>query len=199
MLVDQCPHCGAKHVQTKIKAECNDTRHNELWFFLQCQNPKCDRFFALFCNQQREPQFQYPVGKFSLPNDPKIPAEVPDEYRQAATCIAVGCYLASMTMSRRVLQRCLKQQGFEQKILAQQIDAAKADGTIPKRYHSLADEIREYGNIGAHPDDDKAHLATAEHAKHLLGFVDLLIHEFYELPAKASSMSELRTKGKPAK
>jgi hypothetical protein len=97
-----------------------------------------------------------------------------------------------MTMSRRVLQRCLKQQGFSEKTLEKQIDAAKADGTIPKRYHSLADEIRKYGNIGAHPDDDNLALATAENAQHLLEFVNLLIHEFYELPAKADALMRQR-------
>ncbi len=194
MIVDQCPHCGTRHVETRAVAEAQDTQRDERWLVLQCQNGECKRLFVRLTHMPAPftKRFQYPPGKIDLPSDPKIPAEVPNEYREAATCLAIGCHLASMTMSRRVLQRCLKQQGFNEKTLERQIETAKADGTIPKRYHVLADEIRKYGNIGAHPDDDNLALATAENAQHLLSFVDLLIHEFYELPAKAASLTQQR-------
>ncbi len=192
MILEQCPNCAVRNTSATGVAEAGG-REQGIWRVYRCENQDCLKL--VFIHHKPDGQsFQYPAGKFDLPNDPNIPAHVPDEYRQAGTCKAVGCYLASMTMSRRVLQRCLKQQGFDQKTLAQQIDAAKADGTIPKRYHALADEIRQYGNIGAHPDDDQAHLVTADNAKHLLDFVDLLIHEFYELPAKVSAMTKGRIK-----
>lgn len=194
MIIDQCPHCGIRHVEAAPSAEAQDAKQDERWMILRCQNPDCNRLFVRLCHIPApfKKRFQYPPGNIDLPSDPKLPPEVPPEYREAATCLAIGCHLASMTMSRRVLQRCLKQQGFSEKTLEKQIDAAKADGTIPKRYHSLADEIRKYGNIGAHPDDDNLALATAENAQHLLEFVNLLIHEFYELPAKADALMRQR-------
>ncbi len=190
MLLDQCPHCGTRNVDCEDKTGSGHA-DGTVWQIVCCRNPKCNKFVFLH-RRDNNNLFQYPIGKLDVPNDPAVPSEVVMELRESMTCLYVGCYLASMTMSRRVLQRCLKQQGFTQKTLAQQIDAAKADGTIPKRYHALADEIREYGNIGAHPDDDNAALVTADNAKHLLGFVEILIHEFYELPAKAAALSKQR-------
>jgi len=127
-----------------------------------------------------------------LPKELKLPPGVREEFAEAADCLQFGSVLASMTMSRRVLQRCLKAQKFTQKSLGQQIDAAKDDGTIPNRYHDLVDEIRLYGNIGAHPDDDNASLVTSENANQLLEFVRILIEELYVLPLRAKALQNNR-------
>lgn len=161
MTLEQCPHCKVFHVHVGQQWEGTPSHDpKDIWRVMICQNPTCLKLVLI--RDDHGKRFQYPPGNFELPQDQKIPPGVHSEYREAATCLALGCYLSSMTMGRRVLQRCLKHQGFEQHTLAQQIDAAKADGTIPKRYHQVADEIRLYGNIGAHPDDDNAGLANQE-------------------------------------
>lgn len=137
--------------------------------------------------------FLYPFAGCEALDASILPAGVPEEFTECVTCSVVGASLSSMTMARRVLQRCLKDKGHLQHILAQQIDAAKADGTIPKRYHEIADEIRIYGNIGAHPDDDKMSCVTTENCRHLIEFTRMMIEELYILPQKAALLRKNRT------
>lgn len=194
MIIDQCPHCGVRNGLATQKFHEPQPKTDTSWKIFSCQNPACQRLILVEVDRKTAAITLriYPQGTYELAASLPVSQEVRSEYREAGHCLAVGCHLASMTMSRRVLQRCLKVQKFEQRNLVEQIDAAKADGTIPRRYHVLADEIRHYGNIGAHPDDDKAELVNEPNAKQLLKFVELLIHEFYELPAQAAALTQQR-------
>jgi len=59
-------------------------------------------------------------------------------------------------------------------------------------FHGLADEVRHYGNLGARPDDDQLENANSESAEQVLEFAQLLIHEFYEVPAAATRLRQNR-------
>ena len=161
-ILDRCPYCGVHHVQIQNAWEGNSPgKSADNWRIVYCSNPGCNRYTLLRNDEGR--LFQYPPGKFDLPTDPKIPAGVPGEYNESATCLAIGCHLASMTMSRRVLQRCLKQQGFNEKTPDEQIEAAKADG----KPEAILCSRRRDSKIRQHradPDDDNLALATAENA-----------------------------------
>ncbi len=97
-----------------------------------------------------------------------------------------------MVVSRRVLQRCLKEQGCDQRKLVNAIDAAMKQNILRTPFHPIATEIREYGNLGAHPDDDQLANATRGNAQQILEFARLLIHDFYEVPAAASKLKRNR-------
>lgn len=58
--------------------------------------------------------------------------------------------------------------------------------------HDLATEIRRYGNLGAHPDDDQLQNCTIEAAETVLEFARLLIHEWYDVPAMAARLKHNR-------
>ncbi|MCH7726019.1 MAG: DUF4145 domain-containing protein [Planctomycetes bacterium] len=192
MILEQCPHCGVAHVNTAHAWHAGQGGESAVaWYVEKCQNPECQKFVLVIMEGEKV-SGTYPTGRYELGAKLEVSKEIRDEYREAGTCLGAGCCLASMTMSRRVLQRCLKHQGFEQRTLNEQINAAKNDATIPRRYHALADEIREYGNIGAHPDDDNLELVTPENAMQLLKFTELLIQEFYELPDQAESLRRQR-------
>lgn len=189
MLIEKCPHCEVSHVQTHKHFELRGRKGD--WRVLECQNPECGGFiFARVVGDELEEM--YPAVNFRLKDDLGVSDEIRREFEEAGKDLANGCYLSSMTMSRRVLQRCLKEQGHSEKHLAVQLESAKKDKTLPTRYHILADEIREYGNIGAHPDDDQALNVTKENAERLLEFTRILIHEFYELPAQVKQLEQSR-------
>jgi hypothetical protein len=203
--IDSCPHCGVRHVQVSVGAVAQWS-DDATCFLASCQNLQCGKSVFYIRKNRKNEQTKKPIG-FNLGDavflypfagcealDASIlPAGVPEEFTECVTCSVVGASLSSMTMARRVLQRCLKDKGHLQHILAQQIDAAKADGTIPKRYHEIADEIRIYGNIGAHPDDDKMSCVTTENCRHLIEFTRMMIEELYILPQKAALLRKNRT------
>lgn len=204
MRLDECPHCGTKHVEASqlYQETAGGAAKPTIWWrIVRCHHRECEKLVLVFVEMisgGERIHGHYPAGKTELDSTvTTIPQAIRDEYGEAGKCLSIGCYLSSMTMSRRVLQRCLLFKNHDERQLFDQINAAKAAGTIPTAYHDLADEIREFGNIGAHPKDDKSHLVTAENAKHLLGFVALLIEEFFMIPARLSALRSKRTSSSP--
>jgi hypothetical protein len=192
MVLDKCPHCGTRHVQTTQRsAEVLKPNSAITWHTVRCQNTKCHALILVEAVGQSV-RSVYPVGTFDLDTEAPIPSEIRDDFREAGLCMGSGCFRASLVMSRRVLQRCLKAQGCNQRNLVDAIDHAVSTGILRKAFHALADEIRHYGNLGAHPDDDQLPNANRESAEQVLEFARLLIHEFYEVPATAVKLRQSR-------
>jgi hypothetical protein len=134
----------------------------------------------------------YPTGTFELDSSVPIADEIRADFREAGLCLGTGCPKASMIMSRRVLQRCLKEQGCAQRKLVSAIDHAIQQDILRKPFHPIATGIKQYGNLGAHPDDDQLTDVTREDAEQILEFARLLIHDLYEVPAAASKLKQSR-------
>lgn len=200
MLIDKCPHCNTSYVQTdNLFSDQFIPGHpdNKRWNFTRCQNPKCKKLILAETNQEGEIEGIYPAGSFELDSNKITDAEIISDFREAGLCLSVGCFKASMVMSRRVLQRCLKFQGCTERMLVDAIDHAINNGIIRKALCGIATEIREYGNIGAHPDDDQLSNIDKDKAKHILDFARLLIEEFYEIPATAEQLRKDRQPPQP--
>lgn len=193
MLLKKCPHCNTSHVQTNErfveKAEIG--KDLNLWYVVRCQNPHCRRLVLMVTSQGKLLDV-YPVGTFELDSLVPIADEIRADFREAGLCLGAGCPKASMIMSRRVLQRCLKEQGCAQRELLSAIDHAIQQDILRKPFHPIATEIKEYGNLGAHPDDDQLTNVTRENAQQILDFARLLIHDLYEVPAAASKLKQSR-------
>ncbi len=134
----------------------------------------------------------FPNGHYEIDSAINISQPIRDEFHEAGTCLDAGSYKASMMMSRRVLQRCLKEQGCTKRNLVDAIDWAIKKNILRKAFHPVAEEIREYGNLSAHPDDEQLQNATKESAEKILSFLRLLIHEFYEVPQNAEHLKTQR-------
>jgi hypothetical protein len=196
MILDQCPHCGTRHVQTQTRfGEALDSRDGKLvWLIERCQNQSCQRLILVEKINAPDGAVQqvYPFVSYHLDPKAPIPTAIAEDFREAGLCLGASCFKASLVMSRRVLQRCLSEQGCTQNRLVDAISAAIKDGVLRKAFHPVAEEIRQYGNLGAHPDDDQLKNANRESAQQVLEFARLLIHEFYEIPASASLLKQNR-------
>jgi hypothetical protein len=199
MLIDKCPHCNASHVQTEQRfTEGLSPRASSTWWaLLRCQNPQCQRLVLAEITERGEVRILYPIGQFDLDATVPVSQEIRDDFREAGLALGAGCYKASMVMSRRVLQRCLKEQGCTQRNLVDAINHALQQSILRKSFHGVAEEIREYGNLGAHPDDDQLSNAIRENAQQILDFARLFIHEFYEVPAAAARLKQSRQTPNP--
>jgi hypothetical protein len=194
MIIEQCPHCQTRHVQAEARFAENlhPNRAKTTWQVVRCQNPQCRLLVLVVLTEGSGVQTIYPLGAYELDSTAKITNEIRDDFREAGTCLAAGCYRASLVMSRRVLQRCLKEQGCADHNLVDAIDTAIKTGVLRKTFHPIATEIRQYGNLGAHPDDDNLANADNESATQVLDFTRLLIHEFFEVPATADALRKKR-------
>ena len=194
MLLDKCPHCGTSHVHAAEQFNQQsdpEQKPTENWYVVRCQNPKCKKLLLVIIDSGSI-KSSYPAGSFELDQSLSIGQEIRDDYREAGLSLSAGCYKASMVMSRRVLQRCLKEQGCKQRQLVDAIDYAIKEGILRKPFHQVANEIRQYGNLGAHPDDEQLINVNEKNSKQVLDFVRLLIHDFYEVPAAAESLRQAR-------
>ena len=194
MILEKCPHCDASHVQTlkKFKEPLKGNNASIVWDIERYQNPNCESLVLVVTTGEGEVQQIYPAGRYELESNDKISKEIRDDDREAGLCLGAGCYKASMVMSRRVLQRCLQEQGCEQYKLVDAIKYAVGHSILRTAFHPVATEIREYGNLGAHPDDDQLDKANKENAEQIFEFARLLIHEFYEVPAAVSRLKKDR-------
>lgn len=197
-LLIECPQCGVRDQIAQGGHAVGGWEGITHWLVRCCNNPLCKRpIFVIYDEEESSktgrPRFTYPLSSGHLDHATTFPYLVREEFAEATRCLQVDAFLASMTMSRRVLQRCLMHLGFAQRQLFDQIEAAKSNDTIPRRYHQLANEVREFGNIGAHPDDDKAQLVTRENATLLLEFVRLLVEELFSVQQRISKLSRDRT------
>lgn len=191
--IDQCPHCGTAHVMTDVL--WNDLSRPERWYVVRCLNKQCQKLILLRVDAISGELFGiYPTGTYELQKNASISDEIRGEFCEAGLCLDAGCFKASMVMSRRVLQRCLKEQGCKKNKLTDSIQEAIDSGLLRSAFHGIATEIREYGNLGAHPDDEQLANASKENAQTILNFLRLLIHEFYEVPAQASKLKQQRSK-----
>ena len=196
MILEQCPHCGVRHVQTAHQFTqpfaANDGAR--LWAIERCQNASCRKLVLVDHQNTGEVNRVFPFAEYELAAGAPVPEGVREDFREAGLCLGAGCHKASLVMSRRVLQRCLADQGCTQNKLVDAINAALSGGVLRKAFHPIAEEIRQYGNLGAHPDDDNLSAANQDNAHQVLEFARLLIHEFYEVPASASALKALRKK-----
>jgi hypothetical protein len=195
MILDKCPHCGTSHVQVEIRATENFTpssNANGSWSLVRCQNPECAKIILLTTKERGGQPIIYPPMSFELDEKIVTNTEIRDSYREAGLCLSSRCFKASAVMSRRVLQTCLKEQGCKQRNLIEQIDHAITSNILRAPLHKLATEIRQYGNLGAHPDDKQLDKIDEEKATHIIRFVKLIIDEFYELPAIAQKLERDR-------
>jgi len=193
MILDKCPHCQTSHVQVqKIFSDVFiNPQLRTYWHIVRCQNNKCSKLILLIINN-RDILRIYPSGTYTLNNNIPVSNEIKDEFQEAGQCLASNCYKASMVMSRRVLQRILKDQGCTDRTLVKAIEFAVKQDILRKSFHPIAEEIRQYGNLGAHPDDNQLSNATKENAQQILDFVRLIIQDFYEVPAAAELLKKQR-------
>ena len=196
MILDRCPHCGVRHVQTsnQFNQPLDTSSGARLWFIERCQNSTCRKLVLIDMQNTGQVNRIFPFADYELDAGAPVPQAVRDDFREAGLSLGAGCYKASLVMSRRVLQRCLAEQGCTQNKLVDAINAALSGGVLRKAFHPIAEEIRQYGNLGAHPDDDNLAAASQESANQVLEFCRLLIHEFYEVPASAAALKALRKK-----
>jgi hypothetical protein len=140
---------------------------------------------------------------------PQTPSEIKEDYEEACRVLPVS-HKASAALSRRCLQAVLREQGYMQKDLAQQIDALLNEPdpvkAIPTALRQTIDAVRNFGNFSAHPITDKTTLQVVsvepEEAEWCLHILEETFDHYYVKPAHAAARKnaldeKLAAAGKP--
>jgi Domain of unknown function (DUF4145) len=153
----------------------------------------------------------YPIGASRGPISPEVPDEIVDDYIEACNVLPISSK-ASAALLRRCLQTILHREGYKvgNGDLAKEIDLLLNESApkkaIPQSLHDTVDAIRNFGNFGAHPINDKTSLQIVEvddhEAEWCLQILEECFEHFYTRPAaarerKAALDAKLAAAGKP--
>jgi len=83
-----------------------------------------------------------------------LPQNVVDDFGEALACSRVEAYKATVVMCRRGLESLAGELKAKGGHLVQRLEDLKNRGVILESTYNLASGIRQFGNYGAHPQDD---------------------------------------------
>jgi len=110
-----------------------------------------------------------------------VPKNVLDDYVEAMSTFNINAFKASSVMTRRALQQALEDKGAKKGLsLAAQIDELKEKGLLSDATANLAHGVRQFGNFGAHPNDDLLAQVTSEDARIALDITKKILKELYK-------------------
>ena len=204
-----CPNCSAFAKQFWSFAELFDIAtiayNSPTW------QSRLDGFSFARCEHcseisvWKEKQMIFPLltdRDFDLTHVPKYLAE---DYSEACIILSLSPK-ASAALSRRCLQALLREQGFLDKSLFNEIQNAIDSKTLPSHITDSIDAIRNIGNFAAHPQKDTSsgEILPVEigEAEWNLDVLEYLFDYYYLQPEKAKLRKEafnlkLRAAGKP--
>ena len=139
----------------------------------------------------------------------EVPYNLREDFLEARNVLLISPK-ASATLSRRILQTDLADQGYGNRDLAKQIDAVltESDPTkiLPNYLRPVIDAVRNFGNLSPHPVTDTTTLqiidVEPEEAEFCLKIVEDLFDHYYIRPSVnakkiAEFDSKLQQAGKP--
>lgn len=151
----------------------------------------------------------YPHNNFRKPTPGEVPDDIKADYEEACRVLPISAK-ASAALSRRCLQAVLRNQGYHQRDLFQQIDALLTEQdrtkTVPTALHSTIDAIRNFGNFSARRVNDQTTLqiidVEPEEADWCLEILEQVFDHYYVKPAHAKARKDaldqkLKLGGKP--
>jgi len=121
---------------------------------------------------------------------------VPDLIAEAASeawaCYSIRQLRAATLMARTTVEAICKDQGITKGNLVSKIDALYTENKISQHTKEAAHEIRDIGNDSAHGDLDAP--LNEEMCADILSFMDSMLEEVYQRPAKLNRFRASRTK-----
>ncbi len=197
--IDVCPHCGAKsHLElihndyymarngdqfNHITFKCKPCKKISIKVFRSTENPYSDK-------QMLTPDkwvAEFPAADI-VPDSKFVkfaPAEVVDDYSEGLICLANNADKAAVSMFRRSVQNAMIGLGADKS--EDLIVQIKTVSSITEDIKNWAQNIRIFGNWGAHPQDDKLKEVDHDLAVEAKEFVYEFLNYVYVMPGKVSA------------
>jgi len=131
---------------------------------------------------------------FVLVNIFQAPIEINKDLYEAQICNAVLTNKACVVMCRRALEQVCNDKGAIGRSLYSKIKNLYDNGYISADDLNLFNEIRFFGNYGAHPSNDLLGDVTEEDSSLVLELTLHMIRHIYEIPDKLRRLRARRTK-----
>lgn len=207
-----CPRCGAyanqewylANVIDKVNAEFSGRTvpkgNIDEFAFSKCVHCNCVSMW-----DRKKRSMVFPKANVRIFELTEIPKDLAEDYEEA--CLVIGdSPKASAALSRRCLQSILREQGFADKSLFNEIQKAIDSKQLPSHIAESLDALRNIGNFAAHPmkDTSSGEVLPVEpgEAEWNLETLEFLFDFFYVQPAKTKRRKDalnekLKQAGKP--
>lgn len=175
---------------------------SEVWLIARC--PQCsEKVFVIYDTLNHHVGRTFPFGYIKASDySEDIPENIRTDLAEAELCRRSQAFRAAVVMQRRVVENIAKKELGQKKItdnkatdLKKKITLMFKEGLITKPIEQQAQEIREFGNYGAHPADDGLDLDIGSEEVELIDeLVWDIIRTIYLQPAKHKKLQAKRAK-----
>ena len=181
-----CPHC-------KIHATFgNQGPQSVNWEGYAHQIWRCDNCTGVvYARVRTEPNDLelYPNLRSEAPEE--YPPEVRDNFGEALRSLNGNNPKAAVVMTRSALQAAMREQNAKGKTLRAEIDNLADSHAIPSAIKDWAHELRDGGNLVAHPGPDKT--VETQDAEELIALAESLFEYLYAVPKEVERRRERLT------
>jgi len=154
------------------------------WYIARHQCHHCDKFNIVYRLYDKSGTNQHNLFPYEgKVNINKVPDYILSTYLEACATLSLSPS-ASATLSRKALQAILREHGYNQYKLIDQIKQASENNLFPSYISELIDLIRDMGNMGAHPCENYFIELSLEDAQLTLEILEDII-EYLDYKKKA--------------
>ena len=202
-----CPHCGAKAHLEMIHNDYYLARNGDQYNYITFRCKPCKKLSVRVFRSKENPystdkqlltpdkwEAEFPATD-TTPSEAFIesaPEDVIADYTEGLICLANGADKAAVSMFRRAVQNAMLNLGADAK--KDLIDQIKGVGSLTKDIQDWAQNIRIFGNWGAHPQDDNLREIDHDLALEVKDFVDQFINYVYVMPNKVAAARDKHAK-----
>ncbi|MEU4809405.1 DUF4145 domain-containing protein [Nocardia fluminea] len=133
----------------------------------------------------------YPLKATGKPF-PDVPEHIGGAAKEATECLSLGHFRAAVILARAVVEAVAKDQQITKGSIQQKIDSMQSSGLIRTHTQEAAHEIRYMANEMAHGDFTAS--VDPDEAEDVLNFMEALLEEVYQGPARVNRQKAARQK-----
>ncbi|MHB8377134.1 MAG: DUF4145 domain-containing protein [Dehalococcoidia bacterium] len=175
-----CPHCLARTNFGNAGPNIGwNGRTHSLWVCQNCQ--------GVVYVSSLENDFQYyPSVKTEAPDE--LPQTVREDYNEAIRSMNANNPKSAVIMCRAALQAAMREQGANGENLKQEIDDLADRHVVPAALRDWAHDIRDGGNLVAHPAPGK--VIDMRDAQELMALTESVFQYLYVVPSQVKARRE---------
>ena len=176
--------------------------HVEWMAGFRCSNENCARLSVGWASLYRitnssAAKSQLPIAErvqweplnIRRPPFPEVPTEIAATASEAHACLSIGAARGAVALARAVVEATAKAKGITVNGIVGKIDALHGDGIISSLTAEASHQIRKDGNSIAHGDIGDEPISQDD-AEAILEFMDALVDEVFQRPAKLQRLKE---------
>lgn len=191
-----CPKCGnGVRVIREAGPIFEGSGISDQFAYLICRCPRqfCAVIFVQYDTLNNCVLRVYPYPSSDPSNyDKSIPEEIRKDLAEANRCYSANAYKGVVVMCRRIMQQIALQNNIKGANLQKQIEKMHKKGLITKSLRDAANEIRYFGNFGAHPQKDNLDNVTYEDAETIWNLTSAFLMDLYIRPSQIENLTNKR-------